>query len=376
MRESCAVRLQRHFRTVVCATVAFAAMAVVPLACSQEPTHAAFDAIARWALDTRTAPGFSMVVVHAGKIAYAHGFGVADVKALTPVTPETRFAIGSVSKQFAAVSILLLAERNQLSLDDHLSAYLPAMPNARRITVRELLDQTSGLHNFPSTDEHQWPLQGPIEPGALFAILETDRPDFAPGTRWEYSNTNYATLAAIVARVSGMPYGEFLQRNIFEPLHMTASGSGYEAQAGTATPYQGVAPYTRQHGLSLDLFYGAGGVVSTASDLAQWDMALMQGRLLGASSMQELWTAGTLATGARVPYAMGFVPTILDGHREVWHNGLTPGAGGYCFNAIFPDDELAVIVLSNGARFSGKPERIVRNVLESYFPPVTSQSPP
>ena len=370
------MRPLRHFRMVACAVLAFVAMGIVPLACSQEPTRATFDAIAKWALDTRTAPGFSMVVVHDGKIVYARGFGVADVKTRTPVTPETRFAIGSVSKQFAAVSILLLAERGELSLDDHLSAYLPAMPNARRITVRELLNQTSGLHNFPSSAEHHWPLHGPIEPDTLFEILETDRSDFTPGTKWEYSNTNYATLAAIVAAVSGVPYGDFLQRNIFEPLHMTASGSGYEAQAGTATPYRGVAPYARQRDLSLDLFYGAGGVVSTASDLAAWDLALMQGRLLGASSMQELWSAGTLATGARVPYAMGFVPTILDGHREVWHNGLTPGAGGYCFNAIFPDDELAVIVLSNGARFSGKPERIVRNVLESYFPPVTSQSPP
>ncbi|HET7563398.1 MAG TPA: serine hydrolase, partial [Gemmatimonadaceae bacterium] len=103
-------------------------------------------------------------------------------------------------------------------------------------------------------------------------------------------------------------------------------------------------------------------------DLGKWDIALLRGVLLDSSSMQALWSAGTLRDGTPVNYAMGFVPTTLDGHREVWHNGLTPGAGGYCFNAIFPDDGLAVIVLSNGANFSGKPERITRNILHAYFP--------
>lgn len=349
-------------------TIMLGAMTLVPPAQSQEPTRATFDSIGARELAEGTAPGFSMVVVHNAQIAYARGVGVADVARKTPVTPDTRFAIGSVSKQFAAASILLLAERHRLSLDDTLSAYLPAMPNADRITVRELLNQTSGLHNYPTLGEHPWPLQGTIQPDTLFALLATDRADFPPGTKWEYSNTNYAALAYIVAKASGMSYGDFLERNIFAPLHMTASGSGHAAQGGAATPYRGKAPFTRQHVLSLDLFYGAGGIVSTASDLAKWDIALMRGTLLSARSMHDLWTAGSLHDGTPVTYAMGFVPTTLDGHQEVWHNGLTPGAGGYCYNAIFPGDTLAVIVLSNGLDFSGSPERIVRQVFESYFP--------
>ncbi|HEX5409507.1 MAG TPA: serine hydrolase domain-containing protein, partial [Gemmatimonadaceae bacterium] len=113
----------------------------------------------------------------------------------------------------------------------------------------------------------------------------------------------------------------------------------------------------------------AGGIVSSATDLAQWDIALLQGRVLGPASMHELWTAGQLTDGTSVNYAMGFVPSSIAEHREVWHNGLAPGAGGYCYNAIFPDDGLAVIVLSNGLNFTGEPERMVRSVLEAYFPP-------
>ncbi|HEX6964683.1 MAG TPA: serine hydrolase domain-containing protein [Gemmatimonadaceae bacterium] len=353
---------------LACAMLPLSMIVTTFPAYAQDPSPAAFDSIAAWAAGTHTAPGFTMIVVFRGQVPYVRSFGVADVAAKAPVTPDTRFAIGSLSKQFVAVSILKLAEEGRLSLDDPLSKYLPAMPNAQQITVRELLYQTSGLHNFPRTDEHHWPLHGVIPPDSLFAILATDKPDFAPGTAWEYSNTNYAVLAEIVAKVSGMPYGLYLQRRIFTPAQMFTSGSGYVSQAGTATPYQGKAPFRKEPSLSLDLFYGAGDVVSTASDLAKWDLALMNGTLLDDSSMRELWTAGTLSDGKPVNYAMGFVPTTLDGHREVWHNGLTPGAGGYCFNAIFPDDGLAVIVLSNGAYFSGKPERIARDVLEAYFP--------
>ena len=362
---------RRRHRWIGAARLAAAwgiALGGAPGLMAQIPGRATFDSIGAQSLANARAPGFSLAVVRQGRIVYARGFGIADLARRTPVDAGTRFAIGSLSKQFAAASILRLVERDSLTLDDHLADYLPGMPNAQRITLRELLNQTSGLHNFPRTDEHHWPLQGVIAPALLFSILRTDSADFAPGTRWEYSNTNYAALAYIVARRSAMPYATWLRREIFGPLHMSASGAGYAAQAGTATPYQGTGVFTKQFTLSLDLFYGAGGIVSSATDLARWDIALLQGRVLTAASMHDLWTAGQLADGTPVNYAMGFVPASLAGHREVWHNGLAPGAGGYCYNAIFPDDELAVIVLSNGLSFAGEPERMVRSVLEAFFP--------
>ncbi len=338
-----------------------------------EPPAASFDRIGEEALATKKAPGFSFVVVRDGAVVYARGFGVADLASKAPVAPQTRFAIGSLTKQFTAAAILLLAQRGRLALDDPLSKYAPELPNANAITLRMLLWQTSGLHNYPDPGEHPWPTAGAIPLSSILAILKTDNPDFAPGTQWEYSNANYAALSAVVERASGTGEGPFLAANVFGPLGMHASGYGYAAQAGTAVPYRGTAPFEPQQPISLDLFAGAGAAVSTATDMARWDVALMAGTLLDAASMRDLWTPGT-AGGKPVEYAMGFVPATVAGHRELWHNGLAPGAGGYCYNAIFPDDRLAVIVLSNGYDFRGVPERMVERVLALYDPSVAAQA--
>jgi D-alanyl-D-alanine carboxypeptidase len=351
-----------------------------------QPDQQAFDEIGEQVYKAHEAPGFAFAVLSHGSVVFAKGYGFADLASKTPVTPDTRFAIGSITKQFTAACALLLAEQGKLSLDDKLAKYVPGMPNADQITLRMLLNQISGLHNYPNTREHDWPRSGTIAPEKIIDILKTDKPDFAPGEKWKYSNTNYAVLAYIVARVSGMTYGEFLQKNIFAPLGMASSGNGFAAQSGTATPYEwrrsmfpaeGRAPAydPADPVVSLDLSYGAGSVVSTPQDLARWDAALMAGKLLNADLMRTMWTAGTLPNGARVPYAMGFVPAEMGGHREVWHNGYTPKAGGYGYNAIFPDDGLAVVVLSNAAEdtFRGRPEQIVKSVLALYDPRVGSQ---
>jgi CubicO group peptidase (beta-lactamase class C family) len=336
------------------------------------PDEKAFDQIGEQVYKEQAAPGFSFLVWSHGKVVFAKGYGLADVGSRKPVTPDTRFAIGSVSKQFTAAAILLLSQEGKLSLDDKLAKYLPDMPNADTITLRMLLNQDSGLHNYPNTREHNWPMSGTIPPEQIIAILKTDKPDFPPGEKWEYSNTNYAVLAFIVARVSGIAYPNFLTQKIFTPLAMSSSGSGFAEQAQVATPYEGTPGnfHSAQPRLSLDLFYGAGSVISTAHDLARWDAALMDGKFLNAGSMHALWTNGTLASGEPTRYAMGFIADSIGDHREVWHNGFSPKAGGYCYNAIFPDDDLAVIVLSNASEstFRGKPEKIVRSVLSLYDP--------
>jgi CubicO group peptidase (beta-lactamase class C family) len=345
------------------------------MSATAEPPTSTFDTIGDDALAGGKAPGFSFVVVHDGTIVYARGFGLADVKRAIAVEPQTRFAIGSITKQFTAASILLLAARGKLALDDTVAKYDPTYPNASRITLRMLLNQTSGLHNYPDSREHAWPWAGPVPIRKLLAILATDKPDFDPGTQWEYSNANYALLSGILEHVDGIGEGAFLERNIFAPLHMSSSGYGNAAQRGVATPYAGTianaarpADFLVQDGVGLDIYAGAGAVVSTGLDLANWDLALLHGTLLDANATHLLWSPGALTNGTPVNYAMGFVPATLAGHREVWHNGLALGAGGYCYNAIFPDDGLAVIILSNGSDFRGVPERMVVRVLAAYDP--------
>ena len=350
------------------------------LARTAPPDKSNFDAIGQKIAKEQAAPGFAYLVWSHGNVVFAKGYGFADVAAKIPVTPSTHFAIGSISKQFTAACVLLLIQQGKLSLDDKLAQYVPGMPNADQITLRMLLNQVSGLHNYPLTTEHNWPLSGEIPPEKIIDVLRTDKPDFAPGERWEYSNTNYAVLAYIVARVSGIPYADFLQKNIFAPLGMTSSGSGFAAQSNTATPYQGTPGNFSEAKprISLDLFYGAGSIVSTAQDLARWDAALIDGSLLHASSMQDLWTNGKLPNGTPINYAMGFIATSIGTHREVWHNGFAPNAGGYCYNAIFPDNNLAVIVLSNAPdpAFRSKAEEIVQATLTLYDPKINEPASP
>jgi D-alanyl-D-alanine carboxypeptidase len=339
-------------------------------AAQSSPSPVTFDAIVERAAHSSAAPGIAIAVVHGGQTVYARGIGWADIARGVKVTPQTRFAIGSLTKQITAAAILQLRDAGKLSLDDKLARYFPALPNASTITLRMLLSQISGLHNYPNTTEHPWPLTGTIDPQRILAFLAADKPDFAPGTRYEYSNTNYAVLAAVIEHVSGMPYGDYVEQKIFAPLGMTQSGNGYIAQRDAATPYVGTQTFTPATPLiSLDLFYGAGSVVSTAEDLARWDTALLRGTLLGPASMHDLWMPGALPDAGPIAYAMGLVPSSLNGHREVWHNGYAPNAGGYCYNAMFPDDDLAVVVLTNGAAFDGQADAIVRAVLEAYYPP-------
>ena len=337
-----------------------------------------FARIGSDALAGGKAPGFAFVVVRDGEIVYRGGFGFADIAHRTPVTPDTRFAIGSLTKQFTAAAILLLARRGQLALDDRLATYEPSIKNADTITLRMLLHQTSGVHNYPMLSEHPWPTAGRIPVDSLIPVFASDPSDFVPGSRYAYSNTNYALLAAIVAKVSGLDEAAFLQREFFDPLGMHASGYGFAAQQrpGTAIPYLGTAPFKVQPSISPDLYSGAGAMISTAPDLAAWDIALMRGTLLDESGRRALWTAGTLNDGSITDYAMGFIPGTIAGHRVVWHNGLAPGSGGYCYNAIFPDDHLAVIVLSNGYGFEGVPEQMASRVIDGYFPPLAGREDP
>lgn len=331
-----------------------------------EPDGAFFARAGNEAVATGSAPGVAIAVVRNGTIAYEGGFGSADIATRTAVTASTRFAIGSLTKQLTAAIIELLAGEGKLSLDDPVAKYVPSLPNAKAITLRMLLDQRSGLHNYPNTQEHDWPMHGPVTTSAILAILASDKPDFAPGTQWEYSNANYAALAAVAERADGRPFGDILQQRIFGPLGMQRSGYGYAAQTGAsiAVGYQkGVAETPP---LTLDLFSGAGGAVSTVHDFALWDEALLAGTLLPKSYLDNVWRDGVPMGQRSDRYAMGWSLTQLGGHRELWHNGLAPDVGGYCYNAIFPDDRVAVVIFTNGFGAQGLPERMTRAFAAAY----------
>ena len=326
-------------------------------------------AVAAKAFSRGFTPGLAIAVVHDGKLIYAEGFGYADVAGKERVTPRTPFAIGSLTKQMTAMIALHLVQEHRLALDERVARWLPMLPNAQTMTVRELLNQTSGLHNYPYLAEHRWPTRGSIPIARLLAILAKDRADFVPGARWEYSNTNYTALAAIERAVTGVPYRRLLQRRIFMPLQMRESGYGFAAQSlpGLAAPFvstaNGFQPVPAAQRLSLDLYSGAGGVVASAGDLARWDIALLGGHLLDPAMNRLWWSPGRLADGSATNYGMGWVIADLDGRRELWHNGFAPGAGGFCFNALFPKEGLGIVLLSNAGSYAANGDRPLRELV-------------
>jgi D-alanyl-D-alanine carboxypeptidase len=355
--------------------VLFSLTAATPAPHDPAPFQHVVEAAVHTALAQHLTPGLAIAVVRDGTIVYERGFGIAG-PAGRRVTPSTRFPIGSLSKQFTATAVLLSARSHKLSLDASLARYIPTLPDARLITISELLNQTSGLHPYPNLKEHPWPMSGAIAPAQIFAILKTDSSDFEPGTQFEYSNSNYAALAEIIDQANATSYADFLSAHLFGPLEMRDSGSGFAAQLpddAAPTDTNGTTWIKPTERISLDLFYGAGSIVSSAHDMALWNAALLSDSFLDPATRRLLWEPGRLADGSYTSYAMGFIPTGMNMHDEVWHNGYAPDAGGYCYSALFPKDRLGIIVLTNSGdeKVESVSRSIVRDVLESYFPPST-----
>jgi CubicO group peptidase (beta-lactamase class C family) len=169
-------------------------------------------------------PGVAVLVARDGQILFQGGFGLADVEKKTPITTETKFRIGSVTKQFVASAIMKLAEEGKLAISDPLTKYFPDLPNAKEITVKNLLTHTSGLKSYTERPDFFNGVTKPVEPAALIASMQKDRPDFAPGARYEYCNSGYFLLGEIVAKVSGQSLADYLRTTFFEPLGMKDTG--------------------------------------------------------------------------------------------------------------------------------------------------------
>ena len=273
----------------------------------------------------------------------------------------TVFNLGSVSKPFTAGAVLLLQQDGKLSVTDPLSKYFPSFPRGSDIALIHLLQHRSGLVEYNSfgsppdfTDAYQafvssgqTNLQPAIDRLAAFPLK------FEPGTQYDYTNSNYLLLAAIVAQVSGEPLGAFLEERVFIPLGMTQTHQGYPPPpvADVALGYRddGAGP-VRTWQWNLDWLAGAGGMTSTVADLEKWDQAVRGAGVFTQSSLTQMFTPGPFATDAGA-YADGWFVSSLDRHRYVWHDGAL---GGFqTINATFPDDGIDIIVLTNSGTSLG-----------------------
>lgn len=290
-------------------------------------------------------PGASVLVLRDGAAMVRRSYGLAELEANVASTPATNYRLASVSKQFTAASILLLVEDGRIGLDDPVRTWLPSLPDvAAPITVRQLLTHTSGLIDYEDVMDPADPRQ--VHDADVLGLLGTqDRTYFPPGEGYRYSNSGYALLAIIVERASGLRYADFLRQRIFQPLGMkdtVAYESGVSQVAHRAYGYSledGAWKRTDQSTTSAVL--GDGGIYSSIDDLARWDAALYDGRLLKTDSLRQAFTPATKTDEADVEYGFGWRIT----GDSLWHSGETIGFRNVIVR--YPKQHLTVVVLTN-----------------------------
>ena len=311
--------------------------------------HAQIDRLmARY---TGAVPGASLLVIHDGVDVVRRGYGLADLEAGSEAGPATNYRLASVTKQFTAAAILLLAEDGRLRLDDHARTWLPELPTATgAVTLRHLLSHMSGLVDYEDVlladGMPELPAGAQLHDADVLRLLAAqDRTYFAPGSRYRYSNSGYALLALIVERASGRTFQAFLGERIFAPLGMhdtlayVSGGPPIEHRAYGYSLADGRWQRTDQSSTSAVL--GDGGIYSSIDDLAKWDAALYDDRLLGAESRRLAFTAATRTDDPAVAYGYGW---RISGD-SVWHSGETIGFRNVIVR--YPDRRLTVVLLSN-----------------------------
>ena len=317
-----------------------------PLA-AQDP--ASIDKAVNEVLTKTGAPSASVAVVKDGKITYTHAYGLARIDPPMPATAEMRYSIGSISKQFTSSAILMLAEDGKLSLDDKMSRWFPDLTRANDVTVRELLSMTSGYQDFWPQD---YVMPRMLEPVTAQEILNewARKPlDFEPGTKWQYSNTNYVIAGVIVEKVAGMPLLDFLQRRVFGPLQMTSVYNTDLAALGGNEPMRylryALGPLRPAPKEGRGWMFAVGELAMTAHDLALWDISLIDQSILKPASYKSLETEVELANGVGTRYALGVGVGMGDGRRFISHGGEV--SGFTATNTVYPDDRAAVVVFTN-----------------------------
>jgi CubicO group peptidase (beta-lactamase class C family) len=291
-------------------------------------------------------PGAIVVVARRGEVLLQETAGLADLESRRKITPQSVFNLASVSKQFTATAVLILAERGKLSLDDDVRRHVPELPEydpARPIRIRHLLTMTSGLPDYYRLLK-SW---DGVSNETAAKLIAGEQLQFPTGTKYVYSNSDYTMLGLIVQRVAGKPFPDFVREAIFEPCGMTRSrlftAVPHETE-GRVTGYRKTSEGWRESRLDR-LVVGAGNLYSTAEDLLKWDAALRDGKLLKAESWKQAWERGVLEDGKPTGYGFGWMIAGDGDEKVVRHSGSWSGTNTYFSRRLASG--LSVIVLSN-----------------------------
>ena len=328
------------------------------------------DAFVRAEMQRQRVPGVSIAIVKDGVIVKARGYGLSNVELAVPASPETVYQSGSVGKQFTATLVMMLVEEGRIGLEDPIGMYVPEAPARwNDITIRHLLTHTSGISDarWDSTD-----FQRNYSEADLTRMIAAMPLDFAPGSKWKYSNPAYILLGIIVHRVTGKFYGDVLRERIFTPLGMTTAriiseadivpnrAAGYQLVNGALKNQDWVSPAMNT---TAD-----GSLYLTVLDLAKWDAALYGETLLRRASLERMWTPVRLNDGTTHPYGFGWAFGDARGHRIIQHGGAWQGFKS--FIARYVDDRVTVIVLMNLG--DADPGRFAHGVAGAYGTALTT----
>jgi CubicO group peptidase (beta-lactamase class C family) len=313
-------------------------------------------------------PGAALAVDQGGLVAKISAYGSANVELQVPMAVRSVFQIQSVTKQLTATAVMMLVEQGKVSLDDAIGKYLDGAPeNWKAITVRHLLNQTSGLKDFINEPTASLRLEASEE--EIFKGLVTRPLNFEPGAKYAYSNSNYHLLAMFIRKVTGQGYGEFLRQHVFDPLGMQqtrlASWSDLVPNRVAGYLWENDRLINGQFVAESILSYGGGGILSTIEDMSKWDLALRGDKLLKRSSLEQMWTPARLNDGTGSNYGFGWGIGGKAPHRFVQHTGgHITGFTSYIVRYL--DDDLSVIILINSR--SDNISRIAQTIAGMYVP--------
>lgn len=330
--------------------------------------RASIDAIAHKVLEATGVPSASLALVKEGKIVYAQAYGDARLDPKLPATTQMAYSIGSISKQFTAAAVLMLQQEGKLSLDDKVGKWLPDLTRANEITIRQVLSMTSGYQDYAPQDYMIPDWEKPISAQQILDRWARIPLDFEPGTKWQYSNTNYVVAGYIVEKVSGRPLFTYIREHILTPLGL---GSALDTNAKKLPDNdpQGyfryaLGPLRPAPHEGPGWMFAAGELAMTPGDLAKWDISLMNESLLKPASYLSMETETLLKNGVGTQYGLGMRVASARGHRMLEHSGEV--SGFVAENIVLPDDKFAVAVLTNQDAI-GAASTIARQVLTGFL---------
>ncbi|MEM5565130.1 serine hydrolase [Polaribacter litorisediminis] len=294
-------------------------------------------------------PGISVLVAKDRKAIYSKAFGKSNLELNTPLETNSVFQIGSITKQFTAISILMLEEQGKLSVEDKIGKYIPEYAEiGKDITIHHLLNHTSGIKNRTPVGDKGFISKTNMSPTELIAYFKDEPLEFKPGERFKYSNAGYILLGRIIEIVSGQPYSDFIEQNIFDKIGMKNSSCGDMKQVIPNLTKGYIIEqndFVKSDYINLSLAYSAGAILSTTEDLLKWQNALLSNTLLKASSIKQAMTPTLLNSGKRVPYGYGFRFSKLGNSPVIAHTGSTKG---FTSIALFlPKEKLYITALTN-----------------------------